>query len=312
MPAQYDKRISLQKLEVFCLVVELGGVSRAADHLIVAQPVVTAHVQSLQQRLGVKLLYRDGHRMRLTDAGERVYEWASETLSRTRELMRDLDGLSEGQRGTVAVAASMTLGSYLLPAVLTEFRQRRPAAAITLFVSDPEHAVHAVEIGDCDFAVVVADAPPNNPALRAEVVGHEEIVLVAAPDYEPAVVSLPVTALEDAPLVSSPAGLVRRGVIDAQLAANGVRLRNVVIELGHPEAMKRATHDGLGMCLMFRNSVARELQDGTLREVCLEDARLSVPLMTVLRTDKRPSPIQQQLLDAVADGIRRSERSAAV
>jgi DNA-binding transcriptional LysR family regulator len=307
VPPQYDNRISLQKLEVFCLVVELGGMSRAADHLFVAQPVVTAHVQSLQQRLGVKLLYREGHRMRLTDEGERVYDWAAEMLSRTRELMRELDGLAEGQRGTVAVAASMTVGSYLLPGVLTEFRQRRPAAAITLFVSDPEHAMNAVEIGDCDFAIVVADSAPNNPGFRAEVIGHEEIVLVAAPDYGRSVGPLPVAALADAPLVSSPAGLVRRGVIDAQLAANGVRPRNVVIELGHPEAMKRATRDGLGMCLLFRDSVARELEDGTLREVPLSDAQLSVPLMSVVRSDKRLSPIQRELLDAIAVGVQQPE-----
>lgn len=300
MHARYDNRISLQKLEVFCLVVELGGMSKAAEHLIVAQPVVTGHVQSLQQRLGVKLLYRDGHRMKLTDGGERVYEWARETLSRTRELMRELDGLAEGQRGTVAVAASMTIGSYLLPPLLTEFRTRRPAAAITLYVSDPEHATGAVESGDCDFAVVVADAPPDNPGLRAEVIGHEEIVLVAAPDYRPAVESLPVAALADAPLISSPSGHVRRSVIDAQLAANGVHLRRVVIELGHPEAMKHATRDGLGMCLLFRESVARDLADGLLREIAIEDAELTVPVMTVVRAGKRLSPIQRELLEAVA------------
>jgi LysR family transcriptional regulator, low CO2-responsive transcriptional regulator len=311
MEARYDNRISLQKLEVFCLVVELGGVSRAAEHLIVAQPVVTAHVQSLQQRIGVKLLYRDGHRMRLTAEGERVYKWAAETLSRTRELMREMDGLSEGQRGSAVVAASMTIGSYLLPPILSEFRQRRPTAVITLIVSDPEHATTAVEMGECDFAVVVADALPNNPGLRADLIGHEEIVLVAAADYDPSITSLSVAALAEVPLVSSPAGLVRRGVVDAQLAARGVRPRNVVMELGHPEAMKYATIEGLGMCLMFRTSVTRELNEGTLREVPLEDAKLTVPLISVVRADKRPSPLQQELLEAVTIGIGRTERSLA-
>lgn len=314
MAAQYDNRISLQKLEVFCLVVELGGVSRAAEHLIVAQPVVTAHVQSLQKRLGVKLLYRDGHRMRLTDGGERVYEWARETLSRTRELMRDLDGLAEGQRGTVAVSASMTVGSYLLPSVLATFRQSRPRAAIALTVSDPEHALDAVEQGDSDFAVLVADAPPDSAALCAEVVGEEEIVLVAAPDFEPELASVPMAALTDLPLVSSPGGH-RRSLIDHRLADHGVRPRNVAIELGHPEAMKRATRDGLGMCLLFRASVERELADGELRRVELSDGALSVPLTVVLRVGKRLSPIQCELLDAVKQGIRgrarRAERAVA-
>jgi DNA-binding transcriptional LysR family regulator len=298
---RYDNRISLYKLEVFCLVVELGGISRAAEHLIVAQPVVSAHVQSLQKRLGVKLLYREGHRMVLTEGGERVYEWARETLSRTRELRRELDGMADGQRGSVAVAASMTVGSYLLPAPLARFRQSRPHVVITLSVADPEHATAAVEQGSCDFAVIVADEAPDNPGLEAETIGIEEIAVVVAPDYDPAVTSLPAPALGKMPMISSPAGLVRRSVIDRQLGHFGVRLENVVIELGHPEAMKRATLDGLGLCLLFRSSVEGELRSGVLREITIRDARISVPIMTVMRSDKRLSEVQRELLGTIKE-----------
>jgi LysR family transcriptional regulator, low CO2-responsive transcriptional regulator len=224
--------------------------------------------------------------------------------------MRELDGVAEGQRGSVAVAASMTIGSYLLPPILSEFRQRRPASAITLTVSDPEHALEAVELGECDFALVVAELPPVNPSLAAEVIGADDIVLVAAPDYEPGVASLPLASLAQAPLVSSPGGHVRRGVIDGQLAVRGVSPRNVVIELGHPEAMKRATREGLGMCLLFRASVAQELEDGTLREVAISDAELSVPLTAVVRSGKRLSPIQAELLAAVTSRTRGREHVA--
>ena len=310
MQSGYDNRITLQKLEVFCLVVELGSVSRAAEHLFVAQPVVTAHVQSLQKRLHVKLLEREGHRMHLTDGGERVYRWARDTLSRTRELVRELDGLAEGQRVSVAVAASMTVGSYLLPPLFTEFRRRRPLAAITLAVSDPGQAIDEVELGRADFAVLVAPSAPANRALEAQVVGHEDVVLVAAPHYEAGLAAVPVAALAQIPLISSPSGQVRRSLIDDLLIALGVRLGNVVIALGHAEAMKCATRDGLGMCLLFRTSVAAELESGALREVAITDARLSVPLMTVVRAGKRLSPIQRELLDAVTAGIRAREDDA--
>jgi DNA-binding transcriptional LysR family regulator len=272
--------------------------------LIVAQPVVTAHMQSLQKRLGVKLMYRDGHRMRLTEGGERVYEWARETLSRTRELMRELDGLAEGERGSVAISASMTVGSYLLPSLLAGFRRQRPNVAITLSISDPESAAQLVERGESDFAVLVADAPPGSSALHAETIGEESIVLVAAPDFEPGLTSVPVAALEELPMVSSPAGHVRQSVIDRQLADRGVRLGNVAIELGHPEAMKRATLDSLGMCFLFDTSVARELENGELREVAITDCEMSVPLMTVVRANKRLSPIQLALLSFLTETLR--------
>ena len=149
-----DPRITLQKLEVFCLVVELGGVSRAAEHLFVTQPVVTAHVRSLEQRLGTRLFRREGRQMHLTEAGRAAHEWAVELLTHTREFSRRLDGLADGTRGTVVVAASMSVGSYLMPPVVSRFHEERPLVELELNVSDSRQALQEAELGRCDFAVV--------------------------------------------------------------------------------------------------------------------------------------------------------------
>jgi DNA-binding transcriptional LysR family regulator len=244
-------------------------------------------------------MYRDGHRMRLTEAGDRVYRWATDTLSGTRELMRELDGLNDGGRGTVAVAASMSVGSYVLPPILAAFRNQRPRAVITLVVSDPEHAVQGVESGDCDLGVIVADASRERPSLIYEVIGREQIVLVAASDFSPATTALSLKSLSEMPLISSPRAHVRRELVDRQLASHGVFPQNVVMELGHPEAMKRATQSGLGVCLLFRSSVEQELSQGTLREIQIQDAELFVPLIIATRATKRLSTIQQQLVEAI-------------
>jgi DNA-binding transcriptional LysR family regulator len=295
----FDNRISLQKLEVFCTVIELGGFNRAGEHLYLTQPVVTGHVQSLSKRLGVQLMYRDGRRTRPTAAGERVYTWASEVLSSTRELMRDLDGLSDGSRGSVVVSASMSVGSYVLPPVLAQFREQRPLSEITLNVSDPEGAIASVQSGDADFAVIVGEPPIDPSNVTQEVIGEAEIVLVAAPDFMPGKPSLPVDAVRDLPLISPPRAHIRSQLIERQLRAKGVVPENVVIELGHPEAMKGAAQLGLGACFLFRSAVVRELEQGSLRTIELDDPLHAAPLKLVLRKDKRLSPLQGQLIEAV-------------
>lgn len=55
-------QVSIHKLEVFCIVAELGSVSRAADRLGIAQPVVSAHLKALAQKLGTLLTIRQGGR----------------------------------------------------------------------------------------------------------------------------------------------------------------------------------------------------------------------------------------------------------
>ena len=178
----FDNRISLQKLEVFCLVVELGGIGRAADHLGVSQPVVTAHMRTLQERVGTKLIYRDGQRLHLTETGEAVHEWAKDVLTRGREVSRQVQGLADGATGTAVVIASMSVGSYMLPEAVSAFARERPRASIILLVSDSEDAKAALEHGGADFAVLTGDSEMSSATLVAEPVCDHELILVASPD----------------------------------------------------------------------------------------------------------------------------------
>ena len=297
IPARYDNRITLQKLEVFCSVVELGGVSRAADHLWVAQSVVSGHLRSLQERLGVQVLYRDGQRMKLTKAGEEVYRWASETLSGTRELMRQLDDLDQTGKGTLALATSLTVGSYLMPPILAGFRRERPGAVITMTVSDPEPAFAAVASGECDLGIVIDESDHEHPHLRCEVLGREKIALVGAADSLLEVKAVSPRDLSKLAVVAPPAGNLAREAVDHLLIELDAPPQNVVMELGHPEAMKRVIRSGVAVCLLFRSCVADEVAAGVLREIPLVDVELSLPVVSITRADRRPSTIQKQLID---------------
>ena len=291
-----DTRISLRKLEVFSLVVQLGGVGRAADQLYVSQPVVTAHIRSLEQRLGVKLFYREGRQIHLTEAGLAVHGWAEDVLTRTRELDRHLGGLSDGSQGTVVLGASMSIGSYTLPAVMTRFREQNPRAELRLSISDTEHAIEDTRAGILDFAVIVSEAGLELPGMVAEQVGSDEIVFVTAPDAGPDHDTLTPEELARLPFIEAPVGIIRRTFVDRQLSRLGITDRHVVLELGHPEAMKRATATGLGVTLLFRSAVAEELADGSLRELHVLGADVTVPVYIVRRSGKFLSPLHEGLI----------------
>jgi DNA-binding transcriptional LysR family regulator len=294
-----DTRITLHKLEVLDLVVELGGVSRAADRLYVSQPVVSAHLRSLEERLGTTLFYREGGRLHLTEGGRAVHAWARDVLRRTRELSRHLEGLSDGSQGSVVVGATMSVGSYSLPPLLSRFRRERPLVDITLNILDAEHALADTEAGENDFAVIVVDGDPATHGLRAEQIGREELVVVAAPDGEPAASSITVEQLAGLSFVEAQQKLMRRQFVDRQLRRIGIRDRDIAIELGHPEAMKRATAAGLGVAVLFRSAVLPELAAGELREIEVEGVHLSGPVFLVHRKDKLFSAVHRDLMEAI-------------
>jgi DNA-binding transcriptional LysR family regulator len=291
-----DRRISLHKLEVLSAVVRTGGVSRAAEALFVAQPVVSAHIRSLEERLGARLFYREGREMHLTEAGTAVHAWAEEVLVRTRELERYLGGLQDGRQGTIVLGASMSVGSYRLPPVLSRFRGSHPQVEVRLGISDTEHAVEDTRSGAFDFAVVVAAVSTDLPGLDATPIGEDEIVLVAAPDHEIAGRTLQIDDLRTLPFIEAPEGIIRRSFVDRQLRTLGIVQRNVVLQLGHPEAMKRATRERLGVALLFRSAVEDELAAGTLRELTVEGVDVSVPIFLVSRKGKTFSPVHEALI----------------
>ena len=301
-----DTRISLKKLELFCLVADLGSIKEAAERLYVTQPVVTAHIRSLNERLGVELLYRDGNRMRLTESGTIVYRWASELLMRTRDLEQQLSRSNDGLRGSARIASSMTVGSYLLPPVVSAFKIERPDVHIAVSVSAPEQAVQEIDSGETDFGVVIADDDLElAPDVERELLGHEQLVLVAAPNSAYAAEDeVLADELAEMAFVSSPRDQMRQRLVDRFFREMGLGGPDLVLEFGHAEAMKGALRAGVGVGYLFRSSVAEALELGHLREIRVTGHEFSAPILLLHRKRRELSRVQMDLIAAIRRAIK--------
>lgn len=299
-----DTRISLKKLELFCLVAELGSIKEAAERLYVTQPVVTAHIHSLNERLGVELLYRDGNRMRLTESGEIAYRWATELLMRTRDLEQQLVRFKDGHRGSVRIAASMTVGSYQLPPVVSAFKTDRPDVRISVSIYPPEQAVQEMDSGVADFAVVIADEDLEfSSDVECELLGRERLALVAAPDAPPVEDEVLADELAEMGFVSSPRDQMRQRLVDRFFRDMGLGDPDLLLELGHAEAMKAALRAGVGVGFLFHSSVEEAIELGHLREIKVTGHEFSAPILLLYRKQRGLSRMQMDLIAAIRSSI---------
>lgn len=295
----FASQATLHKLEIFCMVCDLQSVTRVAEHIGVAQPVITAHLRFLETKLGSKLFERSGRRIVPTRAGTRVYRWASEVITRTRELERELAISDSGESGSAMVAGSMTVASYVLPSLFADFRRKWPNGGVTVQISNPQLVTTSVRDGSCDFGVCILDPRHDVDGLEVERLWTEQLILIAAADSTIVGESATPEQISALPFISSPRNQVRREIEEDALRMHGILGRTVVLEFGHPEAMKQAVRCHAGLAFVMETSVRDELRRGLIRHIATPSLDLPVPVFLVHRRGKTFSNFQENLLDFV-------------
>ncbi|MBX5165103.1 MULTISPECIES: LysR family transcriptional regulator [unclassified Rhizobium] len=167
----------LTSLAVFGRVVECGGFSAAARRLNMSVTMVGNHVQSLEDRLGVRLLNRTTRKVSLTETGKYYYERSSQILAELDEADRTAGALNTTPRGTLKVYTSSAIVRFLLP-VVSEYMELYPSIALDFSVG--ERMVDMIEDG---YDLVMRTVPPPDSSLVARKLTPWRHMLVCSPAY---------------------------------------------------------------------------------------------------------------------------------
>jgi DNA-binding transcriptional LysR family regulator len=167
----------LTSLTVFGQVVESGGFSAAARRLNMSVTMVSNHVQSLEDRLGARLLNRTTRKVSLTEIGKTYYERSSQILLDLDEADRVASALHAIPQGTLRLYTNASIVPFLSP-VVDEFLSRNPAVSVDLTIG--ERMVDLIEEG---FDLAIRAVPPPESSLVARRLTPWRPVLCCAPRY---------------------------------------------------------------------------------------------------------------------------------
>ena len=173
--------MELRQLRTFSVVAKRLSFTRAAQELHLAQSSVSAQVQALEEELEVKLFDRLGRRVLLTEAGERLKEYARRMLDMTEEIRGQVAGRGSG--GSLRVRVPETLARAFMPEVVERFHAAYPDAALDITNCDDDVLRDELAAGAIDLAFLLVDEPPG-PGMAHELLASEELVLAAAPGHE--------------------------------------------------------------------------------------------------------------------------------
>ena len=301
-----------RRLEVFVAVARALSFSRAATSLHLSQPAVSQQIAALEADLGCRLIERSRRSVRLTEAGELLCGRAEALLREMRELRHAVLAVQDQIAGEFVVAASLTIAEYVLPPALGRFGRLYPLARARLTVQNTEQVALSLLSGRADLGFV--EGPVAAPGLILQPWREDELVVVAAPDHPWAELrAVPLEALLAEPMVLREPGSGTRQVMEEHLRAAGVdpgALR-VVMELSGTEAIKATVESGLGVSVLSRSALRRELRLRSLIARPVRGLPMRRTLATVLAEGRVVLPAARALLRLAREQDGAGEAGAA-
>lgn len=286
-----------RRLQVFHTVARQLSFTKAAETLHMTQPAVTFQVRQLEEYFNTRLFDRTHNRISLTDAGQRVYEYADRIFSLYAEMENAVRDLTGEVSGVLMLGASTTIAEYMLPALLGDFKSKYPEVSIRLQVANTDGIVSMVENNTIDLGVV--EAPVSNKNLVVETCRMDQMVLAVPPSHELAAKkSISIIELLNHPYICREEGSGTREVMleAMNIAGADPASLDIVMELGSPEAVKGAVEAGMGVSILSRATIEKELKLGSLVAVNLE-VPIERPFSFVHQKQKFRLRAMEKLLD---------------
>lgn len=287
----------LEPLRHFTLVADHRTFTAAARHAGVSQPALTASIQRLEAQMGASLLVRGPSGATLTAAGAALLPSARAALAAVDEGKRAVAETMGLARGTVRLGAGATVCTYYLPRTLATFRARYPGVQITMRESNASELLDALEAGELDLVVVAGvhgpeerrprNRKPSEDLARAARAGFarekwidDELVLIAAPSVDP----------KAAPLVAFSRGGNTRAFTDRFFPEVPIAM-----ELSSIETVKANVAAGLGIALVSRRAITRDLEARHLAIVPTDRTPILRRLHIIHRGRDRLPPAAREL-----------------
>src|SRR5436190_10251951 len=166
----------LPHLETFAKAAELNSFTAAGRALRLTQAAISQRIQALERVVGVSLFLRQGGRVLLTEAGQRLYPFSQRILALHQEAREEVSGQKARVSGELALAASSIPGEHLLPGILSGFRKRYPHIQVRASVRDSRDVLSQVERGQAHLGMLGMKS--DNPHLEFKPFACDKMAVV--------------------------------------------------------------------------------------------------------------------------------------
>ena len=294
--------MNLKQLEAFVCVVEQKSFSGAAKVLYLTQPTVSAHIQSLEKELGCRLLARSTKELFVTAKGERLYLYARQMLGLEEKILKEFHLKGRHHTERLAIAASTIPGQYILPEILTAYRNRCPDEKFQVIQSDSQGVVEKIIGHDVELGFTGTRLPENRCVFTPFF--KDKLVVITPPTEEYRKykqTGFPALKLREVPFLIRESGSGTRRETEEFLQRFGIHISelNIAAHIDHPEIIQRSVSKGLGGAIISEKAVQDYTEEGKILQFDLQEGIIHRDLYLVWEKELELSAAAAGLVDYV-------------
>lgn len=174
--------MDFRELQYIVTIADCHSFTQASKQLFIAQPSLSYAVSQIEKEVGVKLFDRSQQPLQLTDAGRMYVKTARSILQQRTDLKNRIADLKQGQGAQISMGIPAERAGYMLPPIINQFRQKYPKSEFMIREAGTVELMELLANNKVTFVVCPRDKEEIPSQMEAELIYHEVVLLIAAPD----------------------------------------------------------------------------------------------------------------------------------
>jgi LysR family transcriptional regulator, transcriptional activator of the cysJI operon len=262
------------RLTTFITIARIKSFTKTAEILNLTQPAVSQHIKYLEEHYAVTLIKKQGKEIDLTEEGKILYRYSKELELLHRNLEAELKNKNSIHK-TYSVGASMTIGGYVLPYILAEYKRTYKNVDILLEVNNTEDVIAKLVNRRLDLALIEGNF--DRAKFKYKKFKNDEMVLAVSKNHYFANKDrVTIDELLKGELILREKGSGTRDIFEEKLRELGYDMSQLkpYMELGSISAIKSLVEENLGYTIISRETIKRELKLGLIKVVPIEELEI--------------------------------------
>ncbi len=238
--------MTLRHLKIFVAVCEIGSATAAGEKLYIAQPSISLALSELEDYYGIKLFDRISKRLHITEAGKHFLQYATHIVGLFEDMEKEVKNFDA--MGFIRIGTSITIGNYLLPNYVAEFKQTHPKMDVKVVIDNSDKIQQYVLSNQVDIGLI--EGVVHSSYIVENKFGEDELVLICGNDHPFAnKKNIEIGKLQSESMILREVGSAGREIFDSMMTTHGLGI-SPAWESTSTQAIVRAVQANLGLSVL--------------------------------------------------------------